>query len=314
MAKRIKGFMTLSEGILCKKEVLGKSYDAEIAGENVQICFPRYPIVDEGVAAVGSQYPLLPPEAGKTWRRGDNKPLSWGRPLSYPSGDAVVESLALYADCAECEVEDRAQKLYHNITKWEHAFVDYIILETKQNQFRGNNIRRKSCDLEIWADKHIPDRRIHPITACIIRGESFYASNEQIYGAIQFASSGKEFLLEYQMLLSAYEARSKNRNRSAVLDATAAIEIVLNNQINNYCQSKDIDTDILLKKYRYLGEKFELVKKIDESFPKENYKAIIVDPRNAVMHNKDVYPSNEITDKLIRCVEQFLKHFHVSYY
>ena len=313
MAKRIKGLMTLSEGILCKKEVLGQIYGAEIAGEKVSICFPRYPIVEEGVAAVGFQYPLRPPEIGDSWRRGD-KSLEWGRPLSYPYGDAVVESLALYADCEEKEAENTAQNLYNNITKWEHAFVDYIILETKQNSFRSNSFRRKTCDLNIWAEKHIPDRRIHPITACIIRGESFYASNEQIYGAIQFASSGKEFLLEYQMLLSAYEARSKNRNRSAVLDATAAIEIVLNNQIKNYCQSKGIDTDILLKKYRYLGEKFELVKIIDASFPKEDYQSTIVYPRNAVMHNKDVYPSDETTNKLIRCVEKYLEHFHVSYY
>lgn len=313
MVKRIKGLLTLSEGILCKKEVLGQIYDAEIAGEKVKICFPKYPVVEEGVAAVGSEYPLQPPEIGKTLRRGD-KPLEWGRLLCYPSGDAVVELLALYADYEEKEDYNTAQNLYNNITKWEHAFIDYIILETKQNRYRDDNIKRESCDLDLLADKHIPNTRMPSITVHFFTEGDYYASNEQIYGAIQCASSGKEFLPEYQMLLSAYEARSNNRNRPTILDACAAIEITLGKQINDYCQSKGIDPDILLKKYRYLSEKFELVKKIDDSFPEEDYKAIIVEPRNAVMHNKDVYPSDETTDKLIRCVEKYLEHFHVSYY
>ena len=58
-----------------------------------------------------------------------------------------------------------------------------------------------------------------------------------------------------------------------------------------------------------------IIKQLDKSFPKKDHQKIIVKPRNDIAHNRDVYPSDEITDQLIACVEECLLHFFTgSYY
>ena len=84
--------------------------------------------------------------------------------------------------------------------------------------------------------------------------------------------------------------------------------------IQDFCTTKGIDSEILISKYRSLGERFDLVKKLDNSFPNINYKNDIVKYRNDVAHNRNVYPSNGQTDTLISAVEQLLSHYHKNYY
>lgn len=306
------GLLTLSNTILCKKEVLGKTYECEIDGIKAQIHFPQYPVIDESNPIIGISNPLLPPEIGASWKRGE-EPLSWGYPMNYPEGNSCVELLALSIECKKENVNENASKLYETIQTWEYAFIDYLKLETKQGIDRDKNIRRNSCILELMEDKYLPNNR--PITLSLtIPTDDSFASETNIINAISFANSGKELMIEYQMLLSAYEARRTNQNRRAILDACAAMEITLLDQINQYCHSIGLSPEILTKKYRYLGERIDLLKKIGGSIPNSDYKALVVDPRNAVMHNRDVYPSDETTEKLISCVEGFLNHFHDAYY
>ena len=161
-------------------------------------------------------------------------------------------------------------------------------------------------------DRYIPQNTKITLYA-YLPAEETYASIKNIMDAIEFADSGKEMLLEYQMLLSAYEARRLNQNRRAILDACSAMEITLVKQITLYCQSIGLSPDILIDKYRYLGDRLKLIRKIDDGVPDENYKVLVTEPRNSVMHNKDIFPSDETTDNLILCVERLLEHFYVSY-
>lgn len=306
------GLLTLSEQILCKKEVLGKSFNCEIAGIPLQICFPQYPVVEESNPIIGISNPLLPPEIGAIWKRGNNT-LCWGYPMNYPSGHSCIELLALSVECGDELISTYAHRLYESIHNWEHAFIDHLKLETKQGVNRNKNIRHNNCNLELMVDEYVPDNRT--ITLCLnIPNESSYASENDISNAISFANSGAELFLEYQMLLSAYEARQQGQNRRSVLDACAAIEIALVKQIEGYCRSIGLSPSIILKKYRYLGERIELLKEIDKSVPNKDYQSLVVKPRNNVMHNNDIFPSDETTDRLIACVEVFLEHYHTSYY
>lgn len=306
------GLLTLSNHLLCKKEVLGKTYDCEIAGIPLQICFPQYPIVEESNPIIGISNPLLPPEIGATWKRNESI-LCWGYPMSHPTGHSCIELLALSIECEEELISIYAQKLYGSIQKWEHAFIDYIKLETKQGIERNKNFHRNNCNLELMDDEYIPDNNTLNLYLSIPNKDS-YASENDIKNAISFANTGKELLLEYQMLLSAYEARQQNQNRRAVLDACAAMEIVLSNQVEQYCNSIGLPPTIITKKYRYLGERIELLKEIDKRMPNEDYRTLVIKPRNSVMHNSDIYPSDETVDRLIACVEVFLKNYHTSYY
>ena len=311
MKTRITGLLELSEGILCKREALGCVYDAQIAGRDVQIHFPQFPPPDNWKDEVAMP-PLLPPEIGSTWKRGEES-LQWGYPLHYPPGESCVELLALSIECEDNEVKECAERIYDSIIKWEHAFIDYLMLETKQNTERDKNITRKSCNLELMADKYIPQNQTFVFFVSVPDPDN-YASIDTIKRAIAFADSGKELLLEYQMLLSSYEARRNNQNRQAVIDACAAVELCLVKNIQNKFQVIGLDGEFFLKKYRSLGDRFGLIKKLDTSFGNTDYQNHVVNLRNQIAHNKMAIVSDETIDTLIRCVEECLDHFFDEYY
>ena len=308
------GILALSEPILCKKEVLGKAFEFEISGIKANLFFPQYPVFDKADSNFGLSKPLLSPKIAETWR-GDKETLSWGYPIRHPEGSSYVELLALTIECEKERIRDYAQAVNDSIYKWEHALIDYLTLETKQNIRRDKNMIRKTCTLDLSDNNiHIPTSKPYFTLQLVIPDVNTSASEENINNALVFACSGKELLLQYQMLLSSYRARANNRNRQAILDACAAVELCLVNQITLHCKSIGLDPNVLLNKYRYLGDKFSLIKQLGINCPNTDYKAIIVDPRNSIMHNKSIYPSNETTDNLIAGVEEYLRKFHVAYY
>ncbi len=310
----IKGLLSVDGGLLCKKEVLGKHYQIEIAGISVEIVFPGAPIseFDNAMNYVGISNPLIAPEKGKNLKRGDKK-VFWGYPLQYPVCNSFVEHILLLSECEETAVLEVSQRLYSAIGKWEIAFTSFCKLCTKQQMTRDKN-ENLPCNLILLSPNgYIQNKQ--PVFLCgQLHGDDEFLSDEQIKQAITFASSGKELLLEYQMLLSAYVARKECQNRQAIIDACSAVEICLVNKIKSFSNEKDIDPDLFLKKYRSLGDRFRLIAKIDTCFPVSDYDSIIVNPRNNIAHNRDVYPSDEVTDRLLVAVEQCLKHYHTTYY
>ena len=313
MIKRLKGLIHLSDSILCKKEILGLNFYAMIAGVEVVVSFPLYPkaVIENPLLGIGESNKLLPPENGIKW----SDKIEWGYPMQYPSGHSLVSVLSIVIENEENDFEKQAERLYAGIDKWSQSFLDYIKLDTKQNIERDRNISAKTCRLDLFNGKneYIQNNPEMHLYLNIPKTEMF-ASLETMEAAIQFASSGKELYLEYQMLLSSYEARKNNRNREAILDACAAIELALVNKTKVFCKSKGLSPGLLLDKYRYLGERFALVKKIGIKLINKDYKTIVVDPRNSVMHNKEINPSDITTDNLIVYVEECLKSFYTTYY
>jgi len=311
MNKRILGVLTLSEEILCKKEVLGKTFNARIADINVDLHFPFYPSVTNNLseeAMVGSNYCLVPPALGPKWKRGDED-LYWGRSILQPSGESCVKLLALSFECENAHINSYAEKIYNSITKWEHSFIDYLKLETKQSIHRDKNITRNPCGLELIADKYIPKHVEMTLFGYLHTTEKF-ASYENIFNAITFADSTKEFQPEYQMLLSSYKARRFDQNRPAIIDACSALEICLVNYIKTRCQELNLDSDLFLKiKFRSLGDRISLAQALDPNFPAGDYETKVVKPRNDIAHNREIYPSDSVTDELILCVEKCLTHY-----
>lgn len=306
------GFLSLSEHIYCNKEVLGKKYTSNISGYKAQICFPRFPEVDENNPEIGIVNPLLPPAEFSNWKKGE-EPLVWGYPLTYPSGDSSIELLALSFEVEKEQCGECASKVYEIIREWEHSFVDFLKLRTKQNTERDKNNSRNNCWLALYEGSHIQDRS--PIILNLaIPQTGWFATEKDIIDAIIFADSGIGFNLEYQLLLSAYTARKCNQNRRAILDACAAVEIALDKQIEDYCQKVGLDKDILFNKYQSLGDKFDLVIKLGISLPQKEYQKLIVKPRNNVIHNREINPSDDTIDEIIECVEDILASLYETYY
>ena len=307
----MEGLISLSESILCKKEILGQVKDTTIAGVDVKIHFPQLPVFDEGDPQIGINNPLLPPEIATTWKRG-NEALFWGSPQNYPSGNSFVDLLAISVACKIDKRTEIARALYEGIKTWVKSFADYLQLSSKQNTDRDKNIENKSRGwLEILGLECIPGLVAEHIFVTVPNTNSF-VSEAQVDEALQFAASGKELHLEYQMLLSSYRARKECQNRQAIIDACSAVELCLDAYLINNLQKLDLTPSEYDNKS--LGSKFDLVKSIDKSFPKEDQQALIVKPRNDVAHNREVNPSDRTTDALISCVERCLQHFFNGYY
>ena len=307
------GLLTLSDPLFCKKEVLGQIFQTSIAGVDISIHFPQLPLFDEKNPQIGISNPLIPPEIAKTWRRGEDL-LEWGYPQSYPSGNSCVDLLAISVECDETNRIEKARALYLAIKAWEKSFSDYLRITTKQNAERDrNNLSQANCCLELLGTNSIPDLVTDTIYINVPSSNSF-ASREQINDAILFAGTGKELKIEYQMMLSAYESRRNCQNRQAIIDSCSALELCLENYITKRAKEIDINQKLLLDKFKSLGDRIDLVKQLDKSFPTEDQHSLIVKPRNDIAHNRETYPSDETTDTLIECVERCLQLFFTGYY
>lgn len=308
----IKGLLTFSKGILCKREVLGKSYKREIANIGISISLPSVSNQEykDVLNRVGISNPLCPPRNGKNIRRGGEF-IHWGYPMDYPECNSLVKCVLL-----ECNLDDNQnpQELYDGILCWEASIVNYAKLCTKQYLEKENESRDASDVLALISSQGYVQNTEPQCIFCHFHSSHEFLSEQQFCDAIKFASSGKDFLLEYQMLLSSYESRKNNRNRQAIVDACSAVEVVLINQIQNYCLQKTMRSDIILNKYRSLGDRFDLMEKIDDNFPLINYANSIVRTRNDVVHNRDTNPSDEKTNALIYAVEKIMEHYHETYY
>lgn len=302
-----------SANIYCKKEVLGRIFDASIAGIDVNIHFPNLPIIDEELPLIERSNVLLPPENAKKWKRGDSL-LSWGYSPVLPSYDSCVELLSLSVECNEKDREDKGRALYYGAKPWRTAFADYLSLATKQNTERDkSNSNDSKTGIQFWWDEW-PSGVPMNIFSFDVPDQNAFAAVEEIENAINFASSGKELHLEYQMLLSSYKARRNYQNRQAIIDACAAVELCLNNSISDRLSKLDMNPKLFLDKFRSLGDKFDLIKQLDKTFPTDDHQKKIVDPRNGIAHNRNAYPDDKTTDALISCVESCLEHFFKGYY
>lgn len=312
---KIIGLLSIPNGIYCKKDALGQQFSATISGCNVKISFPS--ITDdegnENLDCAGAFAQLNPPINGKTLRLGGEK-IEWGYPMSAPTMNSFIEYVTLEVDCNELESNKIAQKLYENTDEWTISFKQFLQLLTHQNLERESQVTNPGNNLQLLFNKKYIQNQHPQVINLPLYPDNLFASYNEVKQAMGFASSGKELLLEYQMLLSAYYAQKDGKNRQAIIDACSAVEICLLNYINSYCNQKGIVPEILTEKYKSLGDRFKLVKTLDNNFPAFDVTNVIVKLRNDVAHNRNVYPTNECTDKLIKMVEKYLSHYHTSYY
>lgn len=310
----MKGLLTLPHKIDCKGEVLGKTFYSKIDGIPIEIAFPRFndfPKEDSG-RMVGLDNPLLAPSFAEKWHRGDEK-LKWGYLMSYPSVSASVELIALSVNCDKEQEEPIANRIYSKAYDWIRAFMNYCDVISKQYSHRDENLLNDDSSILFFDSKGGIGTFVGQTIYFCVYSDKYDLSSQQIEDALRFAESGKEFIIEYQLLHSAYNARRNCQNRHAIVDACSAIEQALNQYISQYAKGKGIKDTIFTGKYRTLGDKFKLVTQIDDIFPDVDVKQI-VDLRNDVAHSRKCIISGEDTDKLIRSVEILLQHYCPEYY
>lgn len=312
---RIVGLLELTQSLYCEYEVLGKTIHTRISGVDVGVSFPRCNsnFCDaNGSLCVGSSDSLLPPDISVRWEQNE-KSSEWGYLYSFPDKDAVVRQLALSVECDDDDVFDTAQVLYDAINKWEAALMQYCVLSSKYVFKEGCYISGRRA-LYLWRDSsYIPTTKSYMRINFDMPSREVCLTLRQIEKAIEFASTGKELHLEYQLLLTAYKAQNSGQNRQAIVDACSALELCCVNRITDFCNEHTISADILLNKYRSLGERLDLVGKIDKEFQLHQIKGVVA-IRNKLIHNSNIFPSSEDTRAVIRQVESWLQLYFDDFY
>ena len=300
--------LTFPVSLHCQIELLGKTFSGKISGIDVTLSFPRYEKKTQKEKY--SRDFLMPPPEAERWKIGEET-ISWGELIGYSKLGAAVDRLLILVDVS-CDDVEAARTVTLAIGKWTKALFDFSKLCSRQDTGRAMvDTSEDFCKFQFVPYIDITKRT--RITIMIPNGDHFL-SVEQFKEAVLFASSGKELLLEYQMLLSAHAAKRDGSNRQAIVDACSAIEICAVKRISLYCKNKGLNSEQYLEKYKSLGDRLFRIKQIDKDFPIKDVGNTIVKPRNDVIHNRDAYPSDETTKKVITAVEQCLKFYHTTYY
>lgn len=306
----MKGLLVLPQDIYCHSELLGKVIRTCIDGIEVSIHFPRFDIQTLENESI-SNLTLNAPDIMSNIRKEGY--INWGTLINISQRNFCNSSLALSINCDENEEEGIASNIYSKIDSWTSDFIDYCILETKQGVFQNKNVLQNKTQIQLLGCKGYIPRHQRITIYSEIPDDNHLLTQKQIEDAILFASSQKELKLEYQLLLSSYSAIVLCKYKHAIIDACSALEYVLDEKIFKYAQEKNINGKIFTSKYRSLGDKFKLIKLIDNSCQGFNTKKI-VDLRNDIAHNR----KNEITitdaNDLIIEVNKIIQHYSPNYY
>lgn len=301
------GIIALSRQIYCKNEVLGKEFSTNISGIELKIYFPALKSKEMRKALEkGNTVPLVPPTFARPILLND-KPINWGYLSNTSRKDASILYLACSVECSPEDEERIANVLLDASVKWEENFVNYCNLAGRYISKLSKNQKVVNIPFTLFGRRGVIGRGATYYVDMKYAEDSQFLSTEQIAKAIEFASSSKEFNMEYQLLLVASESKRNFRNKHAIFDACSAVEVCLNKVIDNYANNIGKKPEEL-PKHRLLGDKFKLVKQIDPNFPNIDAEKI-VDLRNDIAHSrKSVFTDNE-AEEVIHSVEICLEHF-----
>jgi len=110
-------------------------------------------------------------------------------------------------------------------------------------------------------------------------------------------------------MLEAYRAYAREDYRKSILESATAVELCLTNRIKNEFEVIGLSFgEKLLKKFRMLGGRFELIRLLEIELPEIDYQKLLIDPRNEVVH-KAHFPDGSIASKVIEVSEGLLALF-----
>jgi len=305
------GIIKFEPSLICSKETLGQSVQISVAGNIGKLTLPALPEWTDNEKDPLHMV-LIPPEKANTWKRGEEK-LYWGSPVSYPSGESHVRKGLIEFNLTSEQTEQKSQDIYQEFPHWINLFKKYVVLLTKQNTKRNIEVKNNSNALELLLDNDgdlslVSRKKAVEIVVYLSNSDESLHLDE-LKEACHFASS--QFLprLEYEMLLESYFARENADYRKAIIEAAAALEICLTSRIAEEFIAQKINFgEKLSQKYRMLSGKFELIRLLDIQIPDKDYAALILNPRNQVIH-KAIYPDAKLANQVIREVEEILKRF-----
>ena len=315
--RKVLGILEFTESLYCAADSLGQTADISFAGIEGKLTLPSLPEWG-GNENNPLHKPLLGPESAKTWKRGETL-IHWGSPTSYPTGTSTVELALLEFNLEPDSCDTDAQKIYDTFGVWLNLFENYVKLITKQGTRNrvsgGDGLGRLEL---LFNDDSSGLKRISDNSPTEITIETSDIDEslhwEQFREAAQLASQLLPPRLHYRMLLESYSALKNEDYRKAIIEAATALEICLTMRIIEEFNTQSISFgEKLLQKFRMLGGRFELVRLLEIDLPDKDYVALVMNPRNDVIHRAS-FPDQKLANKVIKEVEELLHLFSPQLY
>ncbi|MCW1922978.1 hypothetical protein OKA05_10480 [Luteolibacter arcticus] len=254
------GFLRFRPELLVDAAVLGASFDVTIGGVTTVMDFPTS-------APEGSDpHTILhPPTALKNHREAIR--TVWGDVESSHTTQGILSASVEYASILVGRSEIEVIVAAHH--DWLDRFGAMVRLLTKQGTLSVVLINRESKPQVKFFATEDPSYHVGPRMNVSLRvvGRDYgrAASITDIHKAAEWASSGKRVPISYLLLLSACDAFRRGEYRTAVIEATTALEVAITSKIRRHLLTHHADpqhAEWLLEGYDGLNRKGQVLSKV----------------------------------------------------
>jgi len=242
----------------------------------------------------------------------------WGAIYSYPINSFHVGRLRLSVQIADpTNFETEGNFLHDNLPTWRNYFMQYVEIITK----RSLRIKPQTLGLEgeniymrIWTKaesdkkKYSDEPYEHPVNISIDMKGNPIMHLETVTWVLEKLKNISSPPIEYLLLAEASHDYYIKNFEKAVIQASTAIEIVLEKAIIDAINTP-VEKDVIgIFGPQTLGKKYSIMKSLGFDLESFGYLLKFVKLRNAVAHKWEK-PNREEVYSLIEAAENILDHF-----
>jgi hypothetical protein len=302
---KIFGIFDFDEHLVCSPCVLGAREKIEIGGLTGHIEFPSLPVLPSKDRIGGF---LIPPKEAKDWKHGDEL-ITWGRVAIEPCGVSRVDRILFEFEVEERHLENSAKSINDGFSQWQSLFNEYLECICDSRYEDSMKITGSKCiDLFVWdGSKSRAPIKANQITICTTLLNEFSGfTKKQLQTICKYCNSLKAPPLEYRLQNEAYRALRQKDYRKAIIETAAAAELAFTNAVIPILISNGRDVNQTLNQNRMLGKRYNLAIQQGIVLPPHDYKKLLIDPRNHVIHAAD-FSDEKIARKAVTIVDDALK-------
>lgn len=311
---KLNGLFQFSSPLIVRGDALGKKYRTKIGEQDVILCFPELP--SKPMEGFGLNL-LLPPKDCCLGVHDD----CWGHLSSYNTteyrpNNCCADVLHVYIECGTDNPDNASEDIFESIDEWRTLLKKIICLEMRcvPENLMPNACLRSGIVLFCAAPT---EKKYDPYTSFTLETFSIQDESaltpEKLVKLFECVRCGTKIKLEYELLIQAYEERSKGNYRYSLVQALSAVEVCIGNKIDIICAEKGIDAKRLIGN-RSLGDKFGILRALGESWPTSNPNEEITKHRNDLFHMRLLDITVEELNEIILTIETYLNTYSPLYF
>lgn len=290
MSRRIEGIVHFPSPLRCLAQMLGAELVVSLADINGILALP-------GSSSPTNDGPfqrwLSPPPGASSQLLAGRSNEMWGfdginndRARAAAKVHAAVMYFDLPDSFSDDEVKERGESIGEAYERWLTLFWQWLEALNEVSYLDPNHrTNKQEIQLRGLMQDGYRQANITSMDVTLIMGLP-PASEETLGVAIRLASEDLEVPLEHRLLAEARSALRLGDHRQAILDASTATELALNNSVDRELATSGLTANaqtLLDSAYRMLGNRVKLAGALGIALP-PRLRERLVEPRNRVMH------------------------------